>query len=234
MTANTIYTATLTGADTYGDPRIVKVAWVPERIQGVNLDLEEQGEYVYAWDGEDLCPVSLVTSYPGDTELRTEAQQFTGDYQVIVEAMEVATLAELTAGTYVVLRDSYGVGSEWSDDRDADDEADEAAVRDAQTALQSAAEADAGRRATQAAKWAVERITARDRFVAELLIERGRGDDPLISFDSGRAYWDSGHARVVTAIAWYGEGETDFVIDDKLLVADDVAWMEQVADEMVG
>ena len=229
MTANEIYTATLTETDAWYKPRTVKVAWIPERIEGVDYNLEEQGLYIYAWNDEDDCPVYLATDRSGGVSLHRRFAQFTGHGQVIAEAGQVDTLEDLEPGTYVVLRDSDGdAGPEWSDDRDADDRA----VRDAQQALTNAVLADATARATFTANAAAACIAARDRYYAELLIERGLGDDPLLSFDSGRAFWDGRQPQLVSAIAWYGEGTTDYVDISAPLTTDDAAWMQQVADEL--
>ena len=230
MIANQILTTTLSLADAWGEPRKVRVAWVPERVQDFNLSAEAMGDYAYAWATEDDCPAGLRPTSFGGVELFSRIDQFTGDSQVICEANRVASLDELEPDCYVILRDTGGVeGPEWTEDADADDEY---AVADAQRALDARVDAAARKRAEEAASRAADRIVRRNVEFAQLIIERGQGDDPMVCYDRGVAYWNARQPEVVTAVAWYSDDETGWVAANAELAAADTEWLQEVAEQL--
>lgn len=102
-----ILRATLSKADAWGEVRVVKVAWIPEEVEGYDGERENIGLRTFAHDTVDNPPVFLERSAnKGTVLLRRKVTSWAGTRTVVTEFSKVDSLDELEPGTFCIESDT--------------------------------------------------------------------------------------------------------------------------------
>lgn len=100
-----VLTTELEAYDAWGKARRVKVAWKPQRAEGVWAGLDNLGRAPFIWEDEENPPVYLSRNNWGGVSLCRSIISLAGDWSGVFEAREVDSISRLKPGCYFIISD---------------------------------------------------------------------------------------------------------------------------------